>query len=98
MQSQLEGVEIQARGTGDDDLAVEDTIGRQRLEKGLVQLGKVSVERFEVAGLDVDLRLAAEDYCPEPIPLRLEENVAFRRKDIRQLGEHRLDRRGKWEG
>src|SRR5919198_150282 len=93
MQPELEKIEIEPARRGDDDLTVDDrTIGDVG-EEGVVQLGKVSIERPEIAALDEDLGLAAKHDCAKSIPLRLVQITAVRRKIVRKLREHRLDRR-----
>ena len=70
MQALLQRVEVQAVGRRDHDLAVDDAAGRQRRDQPLAQLGKIAVERLEVAALDVEVVGAAEDEGAEAVPLR----------------------------
>ena len=56
VQALLQGVEVEAVGAGDDDLAVDDRAVGQQVEEGGVQLGEVAVERAQVAALDRDRR------------------------------------------
>ena len=58
-----------------------------------MQLGEVAVERPQVAALDEDVGVAAEDDGAEAVPLRLEQEVARVGQRLGQLGQHRLDRR-----
>src|SRR5262245_63539984 len=52
VQPQLQRLEIEPAGRGDYDLAVDDAAIGQPLEQRGVQLGKVAIERPQVAALD----------------------------------------------
>ena len=93
MQPQLKRVEIETAGRGDHDLAVDHAAVRQAGEERRVQLGKVPVERPQVAALDEHVPAAAEHDRAKPVPFRLVQKAVAGRKLCRQLGEHRLDRR-----
>jgi hypothetical protein len=93
MQTLLQRVEVEAVGCGDHDLAVDDRSRRQVADQRLVQLGEVAIERLQLAALDVEVRVAAEHDGAKAVPLRLVEEPAAVRQHVRQLGEHRLDRR-----
>ena len=75
MQPHLQRVEVEAARRRDDDLAVEDTAGGQLRVEDVVQLGKVAIERPQVAALDVDVVRAAKHERAKAIPLRLEEEA-----------------------
>ncbi len=92
MQPHLQGIEIQPVSGGDHDLAVDDASVGQLREQDLVQLGKVAIERLEVAALDEELGAVAKDNGAKAIPLGLEQEVAFGWDRICELGEHRFDR------
>src|SRR5262249_42095634 len=77
---------------GDDDLAVDDAARRKREKQRGVQLGKVAVERPQVAALHEQLGAAAKNDRAKTVPLRLVEKRPGGQR-VRQLGEHRLDRR-----
>src|SRR5213080_1922144 len=64
------------------------------LEQRVVQFRKITVERLQVAALDVDVRGAAKHDGAEPVPLGLEQKGPRLGQRLSQLGEHRLDRRG----
>src|SRR5688572_22503280 len=99
MQAQLEQVEVQTGLRHDDDFAVDHAPVRQCLRKHVVELGKVAIERPRVAALDVDLaRLPAKDDGAETVPFGLVEERAACRQRLRQLREHRFDRRFDWKG
>ncbi len=66
-------IEVEAVRAGDDDLAVDDAAGRERRQQQRVQLGEVAIERPQIAALDEDVGVAAEDDGAEAVPLRLEE-------------------------
>src|SRR5215831_4301376 len=93
MQAHLQGVEVEPAGGRDDDLAVENAALRQRIQEGLMQIWKVTIERSEVPALDEYARVA-EHQRAKAVPLRLVEKLALGRKLVRHLGEHRLDWRG----
>ena len=92
MEPHLQGIEIQAVSGGDHDLAVNDASVGQLRDQDLVQLGKVAIERLEVAALDEELGAVAKDNGAKAIPLGLEQEVAFAGNRICDLGEHRFDR------
>ena len=94
MQSQLQGIEVEAARRGDDDLAVNDAVVREARQQRVVQLGKIPIERPQVAALDEHLAAAAKDNGAKAVPLRLVQERAAGRQRVRELGEHRLDRRG----
>ena len=94
MQPQLEQVEIEPARRRDHDLAVHDAAVRQTGQQGVMQLGKVAVERTQVAALDEHLGPAAKDDGAEPVPLRLVQERIVGRKHVGELREHRLYRRG----
>ena len=58
MQPQLQRVEVEPVRRGDHDLAVDHAAVRQPLEEDCVQVGKVAVERPQVAALDEDVAVA----------------------------------------
>ena len=57
----------------------------------VVKLGKVAIERPEVAALNVDVGLAAKDDRPEAVPFGLVEEAAAGWQRLGELREHRLD-------
>ena len=73
MQAELQRVEVQTAGRGDHDFAVDDAPRRQRVEKRGVQLGKVAIERTEIAALDEHVGSAAKHEGAKPVPLGLEQ-------------------------
>jgi hypothetical protein len=82
MQSQLQRVEIEPLRRRDDDLAVDDATGGQQTKQRLVQLGKVAVQRPQIAALDEHIVITSKDDGAEPVPLRLVEQVAVFRKHL----------------
>ena len=76
MQPKLQQIEIQSVCGDDDDFTVDDRPGRELLEECVVKLGKVAIERPEVAALNVDVGLAAEDDRPEAVPFGLVQEAA----------------------
>src|SRR6188474_1296450 len=91
MQAHLQGIEIQAVGTCDDDFAVEDASVRQPLQKHVVELRKVPIEWPEVAALDEDVGCSAKHQCAKSVPLRLEEEPFIFGQRIGERGQHRCD-------
>src|SRR5262252_655937 len=84
----LQSIEVEAMRGRDDDLAVEDTAWWQQRLEALLELGKVAIERTQIAALDEQARRPAE-----AIPLRfVKKSLAFRQR-VDGLREHRLDRR-----
>src|SRR5688572_20032760 len=93
MQAELERVEVESVVRRDHDLAVEHApLGKASFE-WLLEIRKVTVERLEVATLDVELVLVLEDERAEAIPLRLVEELVARGDRGRELRQHRLDGR-----
>ena len=90
----LQRVEVEASGADDDDLAIDDrAVGKERDQRA-AQLGKVAVERAQVAALDRNLaRPRPKDDGTKAVPLGLELVAAARRQRVDGLGQHRLDRR-----
>ena len=74
MKPQLKGVEIETAGRGDHDLAIDHAAIGQAGEERRVQLGKVPVERPQVAALDEHVPAATEDDGAKPVPFRLVES------------------------
>ncbi len=72
MQPQLQRVEIEAVRGGDHDLAVEHAAAGQPLEKRVVQLGKIALERPRIAALDEELGSAMEHERAKAVPFGLE--------------------------
>src|SRR5262249_5383914 len=97
MQPKLQRIEIEPMRCGNDDFTVDDTAGRKLLEQPFVKLGKVPIERTEVATLDVDVGLAPEHDRPETVPLGFIEVFAAGGKRLGELRQHRLDGRLDWE-
>src|SRR6187549_1529850 len=93
MQPHLQRVEVQAAPRCDDDLAVEDTVGWQMRVEDVVQVGKVTIERPQVATLNVNVIRAAKHERAKAVPLRLEEKPLALRNTVDRFREHRLYRR-----
>ena len=91
MESHLERVEVEPTRRGDHDLAIHHRPPGQTGQKGGVQLGKVAVERPQVAALNEHVVRAAKDDRPEPVPFRLVEKGVAGGELCGELGEHRLD-------
>src|SRR5512142_2593412 len=91
MQPHLQRVKVEAVARGDHDLAIENAAVRETRGERVVQFGEISIERLEIAALNVDVASTAEDDRAEPIPLRLVQKRAAWRKLRRQLRKHRLN-------
>ena len=55
-------------------------IPRKPVDKGLVQLGEVTIQRTQIAALNVDVALGAEDNRSKAVPLGLEDEAAAGRQ------------------
>src|SRR5262249_21848047 len=73
MQPQLKRIKVQSSVTGDDDLAIHHAVGRQCFEQCGVKLGKITVQRAQVAALHKKILRTAEYDCAKTVPLRLEQ-------------------------
>ena len=93
MEAKLQRVEVESSWRRNHDLAVHDDAGRDLCEDGVVHVGKVPIERLQIAALDVDVIAAAKDDRAKAVPLRLVQERSARRQRVGQLCEHRLDRR-----
>src|ERR1051326_2253025 len=93
MEPQLQRVEVEAVRCGDDDLAIDDAARGQARDKGVMQLGKVAIERPQITALNVDIVLRSKDDGAEAIPFGLEEEAPLGRDRIDQFCEHRFDGR-----
>ncbi len=92
MQPHLQRVEIEAMRRGDDDLAVEHTLG-QRRQQCVVQIRKVAIERPQVAALDEEVRWPAKHDCAKAVPFRFVQEAIAGGQLLGELCQHRLDRR-----
>ena len=93
MKPQLERVEVEAAGSGDDDLPVQNARLRDAVDQRRVQFRKIPIERAQIAALDVHVGRAAEDDGAKAVPLRFVEEAAALGQFVGKLREHRLDRR-----
>ena len=93
MQPELQRVEIEAARGDDDDLAIDDATRRQPLEQCVVQLGKIAIERLQIAALDVDVA-RREKRSRESRPIWARTDSRHPRQGVGDLGQHRLDGRG----
>ena len=92
MEPELECVEVETVRRGYDDFAVDDRSRRKPLEECVVQLGEITVERPQIAALDIDVSVGTECDSPEAVPLGLEDEAIAGRQCLGQLGEHGFDR------
>ena len=94
--AQQQRLELESVRPRNHDLTVDDATFRQvRPERGR-QLGKVSIERLEVATLDEDRVAIAEDDRPEAVPLGLEEPAFALGSPVATLAS--MGSRGGWKG
>ena len=93
MEPKLERIEIEPFTRRDDNFAIHHAIGRQLLQKRLVQLRKIPIQRPQVPALDEHVRVAAKNDGAKPIPFRFVKKIAAGGKCLGKPGEHRLDRR-----
>lgn len=73
MDAELQGLEVEAGLTGDDELSVDHRSGRELLQDRGFELGKVAIQGFEVTALQEPLATVSEEQHTEPVPLRLVE-------------------------
>ena len=86
-----ERLEVEPALAGDHDLAVGDAPLGEAGEERTRQLGKIAIQRLELARLQVQLRSVAKHERTEAVPLRLEEPAVAVGQALGELGEHRLD-------
>src|SRR4051812_49014472 len=98
MKAHHQGLEVEAVGADDDDLAVDDEVRAVDSTDSGHQLREVPAEGPVIAAADVDVVAVTEGDRPEPVPLRFEDVVATLRQLALQPGEHRrhgwADRQG----
>ncbi len=88
-----QGIEIEPRRSGDDDLSIDDTAVRQVFEQRAAQLGEVTVQRLFVATAEHDIAPVSKDDATEPVPLGLVGEPFLLGKLTDQLGQHGGHRR-----
>src|SRR5262249_35555084 len=86
-------VEVETAGPDDDDLAVHHATLRQVRGEREPEVGKVTVERPQVAALGVDVVTGLEGDGTEAVPLRLEDPSVPCGQPVPELCQHRLDGR-----
>ncbi len=91
MQPHLQRVEVEAMWRRDHDLAVDDTASRQSRQQRRMEIRKVSIQRPQIAALDVEFAVVAKDDRAEAVPLGLIEEAGAAGHSVHELGEHRLD-------
>jgi len=92
VQPKLQRVEVEPLRRRDDNLAVDDQAWRQLVEHGAMHFREIPIERLQIAALDEDVVGAAKGDCAKAVPLGLVEVWTLGQR-VRQLREHRLDRR-----
>jgi hypothetical protein len=92
MNALLQRIEIEPVGGCHHDLAVEDAALGQQGAQGLLEFGKVAVQRLQVAALQEHALAGAEDDCPKAVPLGLEQESGFVGHRVGKLGKHRCNR------
>ncbi len=88
-----QGIEVEPRRPGDDDLPVDDAAVGQVLQQGAAQLGEVPVQRLLVATAEHDVGAVAKDDATEPVPLGLIGEAFLLGKLTDELGQHGGHRR-----
>jgi hypothetical protein len=89
-------LELEGTVALDDDLSIEHAPFRKRGPEWGGQFRKVTIERLQVARLDVDLVAVTEDEGAEAVPLRFEQPAVVGWQVVGGLGEHRFE--GRFEG
>src|SRR5262245_47325082 len=92
MKPQLERIEVESVRRGNDDLSVHHAVQRKVGKKRVAKLGKVAIERPQIAALNEEVRAMAEHDRAKAVPLRLVKKPAARRQRVRKLSQHRLNR------
>src|SRR4051812_49483268 len=93
MDAEQERLEGEAFRPGDDDLSVEDAALGNLTGERLDQLREVTVERLQLAALQIGLAAIAEDETAESVPFRLVEEVVPAGEVLGQFRQHGLDGR-----
>src|SRR5688572_3151091 len=91
MEPELQRIEVEPLWRRDDDLAVNHASGRDLVEKRVVQLREVPVERSKIAALNEDIGGRAEHDRAESIPFGLVQEPTLGRQLLGELREHGLD-------
>src|SRR5271163_166887 len=97
MNPKLQFLEVEPIVRCDNDFTVENTSSGQLRIQRLEQLGKVSIQRFRIAALNMDFALVAEDQGAKSIPLRFEDPGLAGWQFLNSLREHRQYRRVHWK-
>src|SRR5256885_14392966 len=58
-----------------------------------MQVGKIAIERLQIAALYIHLASATKDDGAKAVPLGLEQEVIIRRQTLDELGQHGFNRR-----
>src|SRR3954467_7351345 len=93
MKPKLQGFEIEAVLSRDDDFAVEYTALRQLRLYGIEKFGEVAVQWFLLPAVNEDVGAIAEYECAKAVPFGFKDPGCAGRQLVDSLGEHRGDRR-----
>jgi hypothetical protein len=93
MEPQLQQVEVETPGADDHELSIDDAALGQVRDERLPDLGEVPVQRTQVSALGIEAIAVLEDDGAEAVPFRFEEPAFALGQAVRELRQHRLDRR-----
>jgi len=93
VETELEGVEVEAARTGDDDLAVDHGLLGKGCAERVEELREIALQGQAVAALQVERFALAEDDAAEAIPLGLVDETGCGGDLVRGAAEHGLEGR-----
>jgi hypothetical protein len=94
VEPELERLELEPVGAGNDDFAIEHTPARELRLEGLDEIREVAIQRLLVTTLKEELAPVPEDQHPETVPLGLEDPARSFGDLADALGQHGQERRG----
>src|ERR687892_1909054 len=92
MEAELQGLEVEAGLTGDHQLSIDHRSRRELLQDRGFELGKVSIQGFEVATLQEPFPAVPKEQHTESVPFRLVEPAVTLGQSLDELGQHGANR------
>src|SRR5581483_4651113 len=93
MQPKLQCVKVELIVFHDNQFAIQHTTLWQILTQRIEQFREITIKRFFIAALNENFIAIAKHQCAKPIPLGLENPIAFFGYVLDALREHRQHRR-----
>lgn len=93
MKAQLQAFEVETIPRRDHDLPIENAAFWKRLQERVAELREIAIERTLIAALKIETLSIAKYQRSKSVPFRLKNPPLTLGDGIRQLREHRLDRR-----